>query len=113
MIGESIHAMMERIRALFLRRQLDRDLEEEIRFHLEQRGLAQHGEDARRRFGNPTQYKEELREMWSIRWIEVLGQDLRYAAGLSVTTRRSPVWRLPPLPLALAPTPRCTASSEP
>jgi putative ABC transport system permease protein len=74
--------LQHRIQALLLRRRLDRDLDEEIRFHLEQRG-----ENARQRFGNPTVYKENLREMWTIRWLEVLGQDLRYAAR---TLRKSP-----------------------
>src|SRR5688572_3830745 len=67
--------LRQRIKGLILRRQLDRDLEEEIAFHLEKRGEA-----ARVRFGNPTVYKENMREMWTIRWIEILGQDLRYAA---------------------------------
>jgi putative ABC transport system permease protein len=33
---------------------------------------------ALRKFGNATQVKEEAREVWSFRWLEQLGQDIRY-----------------------------------
>jgi putative ABC transport system permease protein len=75
---------------------LNRDLEEEIRFHLDQRadsyrqqgiGSAEATQLSRRRFGNPTAWKEVCRDMWTFRWMEVLSQDLRYAAR---TLRRSP-----------------------
>src|SRR5204863_1672454 len=36
--------------------------------------------EARRHFGNPTVYKETCRDMWTFHWIEILLQDLRYAA---------------------------------
>src|SRR5438445_10616688 len=63
-----------RLKALVLRRRLERDLEEELSFHLAMReaqyassGVAGTAaqEAARRRFGNPTQYKEQLRDMWT------------------------------------------------
>jgi putative ABC transport system permease protein len=78
-----------RIRALLLRRRLDRDLEDEIEFHLAERARRTGIEplEARRRFGSPTMVKEAIREMWTIRWIEVLAQDLHYAAR---TLRKSP-----------------------
>jgi predicted permease len=81
--------MFPRIRALLLRRRLDRDLEDEIEFHLAERARRAGIEplEARRRFGSPTLIKEAIREMWTIRWIEVLSQDLRYAAR---TLRKSP-----------------------
>jgi putative ABC transport system permease protein len=74
MFREWLSIVHLRILALLYRRRLDRDLEEELAFH-----LASRGEGARLRFGNPTVYKEEIREMWTFRWLEVLGQDLRYA----------------------------------
>jgi putative ABC transport system permease protein len=78
-----------RIRALLWRRQLDRDLDAEVEFHLAERARRAGVEplEARRRFGSPTQVKEAIRDMWTIRWIEVFSQDLRYAAR---TLRKSP-----------------------
>jgi hypothetical protein len=57
---------------LFARRRLDRDLEDELRFHLEMSGNP-------RRFGNATLIKETCREMWSFVWLESLWRDFRYA----------------------------------
>ena len=78
-----------RVKALVNRGRLERDLEEEMQFHLEMlaeknraAGLA--GKEvraaARRRFGNVTWVKEEVHEMWTFTWIETVWQDLRYAA---------------------------------
>src|SRR5262245_169655 len=81
--------LFQRIRALLLRRKLDRDLEDEIEFHLAERARRAGIDplEASRRFGSPTFVKETVRDMWTIRWIEVLQQDLRYAAR---TLRKSP-----------------------
>jgi predicted permease len=77
-----------RCRALLHRRRLERDLEEELQFHLaarsdryRQSGIApaEAAQEARRNFGNPTLWKETCRDMWTFYWIEMLGQDLRYA----------------------------------
>jgi predicted permease len=85
-----------RARALIRRRQLDRDLEEEMSFHLSLReasyqasGIA--AEDARtaaqREFGSITNFKEVCRDMWTFVWLENLWQDLRFAAR---TLRKQP-----------------------
>jgi predicted permease len=76
------------------REQYDRDLEEEMGFHLEMRveeNLAagmlpeQARSAARRQFGNPTLLREVSREMWGFRSLETLIQDLRF--GLRMLTK--------------------------
>jgi len=85
-----------RIRALLNRRQLDRDLQDELNFHLAMReenlqagGLSPEAarDASRRRFGNLTSFQEACREMWSFTWGENLWQDIRYAAR---TLRKNP-----------------------
>ena len=86
----------QRIKALIQRRAFDRDLEDEIAFHLAMRARKQPslGLDAeaarhaaRRRFGNATLWKEDTREMRTFTVLETLWQDLVYAAR---TLRKSP-----------------------
>ena len=69
-----------RVRALLHRRQLDRDLEDELSFHVAMRA-AKTGDEAaaRRQFGNFTSFKETCRDMWTFTWLETFLQDLRYA----------------------------------
>src|SRR4030095_414240 len=78
-----------RLLSLLRRRSHEREMEEEMRFHLDMQieqnlasGMA--AEEARyaarRQFGNQTWLKEVSREMWSLRFIETLIQDLRYGA---------------------------------
>src|SRR5262245_19332082 len=76
----------------YLRRdRFDRELEEEMRFHLEMK--AQENAEARMeplearyadggKFGNQTLLQELSREMWGVRSIETLVQDLRYGARI-------------------------------
>jgi len=75
------------MKALVLRRQLDRDLDDEIAFHLAMReqklaaGEKDFGDahySARRQFGNTTSLKEVTREMWTFASLETLWQDIRY-----------------------------------
>jgi len=78
-----------RVKALLKRKQLDRDLEDELAFHLamreaknRERGIG--GQDARyaarRQFGNLTRIKEACREAWSFVSLETTWRDLRYGA---------------------------------
>ena len=78
----------QRLRALAKRRQLDRDLEDEIAFHLamKQQKLRAEGMSpgdaaaaSARAFGNTALLRERTREVWLFRWLEELAQDLRYA----------------------------------
>jgi putative ABC transport system permease protein len=77
--------------SLLRRGRYEREMEEEIRFHLEMQieqnldaGMAPEEAHyaARRQFGNQTWLKEVSREMWSLRFVETLIQDLRYGARM-------------------------------
>jgi predicted permease len=81
---------------LFRRENVDKELDEELQFHLDARtrdnlnaGMnaeaAQH--DARRRFGNATLAKERAHEMNITLSVETIGRDLRYALR---SLRKSP-----------------------
>ncbi|HEY2461434.1 MAG TPA: ABC transporter permease [Candidatus Acidoferrum sp.] len=89
-------SLLSRLAGLLKIRRLERDVEEELRAHLEMRaqdnvaaGMSPQEAryDAQRRFGNSTLLKEDTRAMDIVGWIETTGQDLRYAARM---LRRSP-----------------------
>jgi len=80
--------------------QFERELDEEIRFHIEARagelersGLrrADAEAQARREFGSRARSNEDTRSAWQFRWIEEAGADLRYAVR---SLRRSPAFAL-------------------
>ena len=82
-----------RLWVLFRRSQFDRDLEEEMRLHLELRAEEQKAAGlapdeachaARRRFGNTTLIEEASRGMWGWTWLEDTVQDVRYAFRMLV-----------------------------
>jgi len=72
----------------YLRRdRFDRELDEEMRFHLEMKAEENLAEGispeearyaARRQFGNQTLLQEVSRDMWSFRYLETIAQDLRF-----------------------------------
>src|SRR5262249_20067117 len=93
-----VRIFFHRLLGLFLKRRLERELEEEIRSHLEmqiednlRQGMSP--EDARRvarlRFGGVEQVKEAYRDKSRLGWIESLWQDLRYAIR---TLFRNPIF---------------------
>lgn len=86
---EWLNSLRLRIRALLGGKRLDRDLEDELAFHLAMRAERSDPLTARRSFGNPAYIQETCREMWTVRWIEMLRQDARYAAR---TLRKSPAF---------------------
>jgi predicted permease len=84
-----VRQLWRRLLSLLRRGRLERDMEEEMRFHLEMQieqnlgaGMSpgEARQAARRQFGNQTWLKEVSRDMWSLRFIETLIQDLRYGA---------------------------------
>src|SRR5215208_426078 len=98
-----INRLLQLLRKLlfYLRgHRFDRELEEEIRTHLEMKveqsiksGISpgQARNIALREFGNVTLVREDSRDMWAFRSVETLWQDLRY--GLRVLVK-SPVLTL-------------------
>ncbi|MPZ21134.1 MAG: FtsX-like permease family protein [Luteitalea sp.] len=77
-----------RVRALWRRSRVARELDEEMRLHLalrrEQLQKASMPVDAaaalaRRRFGNPLHLREDAMDAWGWRWLDQVGQDARVA----------------------------------
>jgi len=83
-----LHRTVIRLRALLRRATTDRELDEELRLHIErtiQRNIArgmpqpQARYAAHREFGNLTAITEDAREAWRWQWVEQIRQDGRYA----------------------------------
>jgi predicted permease len=80
--------LLQKLRALFRKEKLDRDMAEEMRFHLNERA-AENIDDgmppdeahyaAQRKFGGVEQIKEHCRDQRGWRWLEQFVQDIRYA----------------------------------
>lgn len=98
--------LKRRLSALFRKAELERELDDEVRFHLEKeieqnlaRGMSP-GEArwaALRSFGGVDQVKEESRDVRGVRFIEELFQDVRYSLRVLLRKPRlaaaSTVWR--------------------
>ena len=79
--------MLQRVRHFLRRRRLSGDIDDELRFHIEQRtqeniASGMSPDEARRAarlsLGNPLALQEETREVWSFPLLETLWQDIRY-----------------------------------
>ncbi|WP_321472199.1 ABC transporter permease [uncultured Paludibaculum sp.] len=79
-----------RLRNVFRKDELDSELDEELRFHAEQRAadLGLTPDEAQRRLGNTARIVEESRDAKLARWLETVLQDLRLALR---------IWRKRPL----------------
>jgi predicted permease len=82
-----LNEVTRRLRALFRRDELDRDLDDEIRFHLEKeieqnitRGMSprEARTEALKSFGGVERFKEEARDVRGVRLIDDTWQDVRY-----------------------------------
>jgi predicted permease len=85
-----------RLKALVLRKHFDRDLEDEIAFHLAMKQKAASTdpaarEEVLREFGNATRAREDMREMRTFMLLETLWQDVRFGARL---LRKNPIFAL-------------------
>jgi predicted permease len=88
-VGQNLHEFALRLKALFLKRRLDRDMADELAFHqamlkerLLREGIAPAESEAemRRRFGPPSRWHERLRELWQFRRLENLARDTSFSA---------------------------------
>jgi putative ABC transport system permease protein len=77
---EWLGAIWRRLLFGFRRQRFNRDLEEEMRFHLERKAEECGAAAARRQFGNAARLQEESREAWGWAGIEGWAADLGYAA---------------------------------
>ncbi len=89
-------SFIARLKGLLRKDQLDRELDEELRSHVEMRaadnlaaGMSPEAArfDAQRRFGNSTLLKEDTRAVDIIGWLEECARDFRYALRM---LQRSP-----------------------
>src|SRR5215472_16102625 len=94
----SVGELWRRLMSLAHRSTVDRELEEEIRLHIELRAKkyqeAGFPEEeacftAKRKFGNSLMLRERSRELWAFRWLDELAQDIRFGARLLL---RSPLF---------------------
>jgi predicted permease len=92
----AMHMFLGRIRSLFRRRSMEREMVEELEFHQEMlrakylregMPLIVAEKHARRRFGNAGRWQERLREVWQFRTLEDFMRDIKFSARL---LRKSP-----------------------
>jgi hypothetical protein len=92
-----LHGLRMLLRTIFLRRRLDREMQEEMDTHLllsserlMARGLTggEARRAARREFGNMDVLQEEARDARGGRWLESLLADVRFGSG-TLGARRS------------------------
>jgi hypothetical protein len=97
-----------RVRALFRRKELTKELDEELEFHLAMRNelnikqgmpIAEAQRAARLRFGNPSLWRERISEIDLMRLLQTVLQDLRY--GIRMLVRNSGFTIVAVLALAL------------
>ncbi|WP_348264356.1 permease prefix domain 1-containing protein [Telmatobacter sp. DSM 110680] len=95
-MAQNLHEFLLRLKAIFQKRRLDRDMADELAFHqamlqkkLVQQGLAPKDAEAqaRRAFGNASRWHERLRELWQFGSLENLRRDISFSIRV---LRKSP-----------------------
>ncbi|WP_446743281.1 ABC transporter permease [Silvibacterium acidisoli] len=85
------HEFRLRLKALFMRRRMDREMAEELAFHqamLREKAMRNGSTEeeaataARRAFGNPSRWHERLRELWQFQPLENLARDFSFSFRL-------------------------------
>jgi predicted permease len=88
-LSDLLSDLRYRVRAIFRQRAVEHELDEELHFHIEQEALKLEAsglppDEARRQariaFGGVERIKDDTRDVSGVSWVEVLLQDLRYAA---------------------------------
>ncbi len=87
----NLHEFLGRIKSLFFKRRMDRDMAEELEFHqvllrekLVRQGMAESEVEAatRRAFGNASRWHERLRELWQFQALENFLRDVSFSVRL-------------------------------
>jgi predicted permease len=93
-MAQNLHEFMLRLKALFQKKRLERDMADELAFHqamlqdrLSRQGAAQADAETRRSFGDARRWHERLRELWQFRTLENLGRDVSFSLRV---LRKSP-----------------------
>jgi len=81
-LASTLGEFRRRLSYLWKHRQIDRDLEEEMRFHMDMKARAAGAHAAHVQFGGATVWREVSRDAWGWSAIEHLLQDLRYAGRM-------------------------------
>jgi macrolide transport system ATP-binding/permease protein len=79
--------LIRRVWYLIRRRQVERDLAEELEFH---RQMAQEELGSSRVVGNTTLAHDQVRDVWIWPWLQDLSQDVRFACRLLIEIVGSP-----------------------
>ena len=95
-MSPAVHEFLLRLKALFSKRRMDREMADELAFHqamlrekLLRQGIAPTEIDtlAQRRFGRTAKWHERLRELWQFRRLENFMRDITFSARV---LRKSP-----------------------
>lgn len=99
-MSPAVHEFLLRLKALFFKRRMDREMADELAFHqamlrekLLRQGIAPAEIDtlAQRRFGRTAKWHERLRELWQFHRLENFARDIIFSARV---LRKSPAFTI-------------------